>query len=182
MPPEGDDAVSASAREAEDWLDSVIWEVVKDDQGRIRRPVSVIDPATQSFVEGQAIVFRTKAPSGLIVTKTFRLGKNIDGLEVALEFDSPDRERKVVYNLLGPHGIPIEGEWYTGTFRDLVFGQLNGNKIEVVTHSAYDIAKAGDKPTRQHGPAAPVRGRGEPVFRHLDRARSAAERPGRPLG
>ncbi len=145
VPPEGDDAVP-SARAAEDWLDSVIWEVVKDDQGRIRRPVSMIDPASLSNVEGRAIVFRTKAPSGVIVTKTFRLGKNIDGLEVALEFESPDRERKVVYNVLGPHGIKIEGEWYTGTFRDLVFGQLNGNKVEVITHSAYDIAKAGDNP------------------------------------
>jgi YidC/Oxa1 family membrane protein insertase len=145
-PPEGDDAAIVAAREAEDWLNSVTWEVVKDDQGRIRRPVSMIDPATLATVEGQAIVFRTKAPSGVIVTKTFRLGKNIDGLEVALEFGSPERERKVVYNLLGPHGIKIEGEWYTGTFRDLVFGQLNGNKVEVVTHAAYDIAKSGDKP------------------------------------
>jgi YidC/Oxa1 family membrane protein insertase len=145
-PAEGDDAVVATARQAEDWLDSVVWEVVKDDQGRIRRPVTMTHPATQASVEGQEIVFRTKAPSGLIVTKTFRLGKTIDGLEVALEFQSPDRERKVVYNLLGPHGIKIEGEWYTSTFRDLVFGQLNGNKIDVVTHSAYDIAKAGDNP------------------------------------
>ena len=36
---------------------------------------------------------------------------------------APTRTRTVVYNLLGPHGIPIEGEWYTGTFRDVFFGQ-----------------------------------------------------------
>ena len=35
---------------------------------------------------------------------------------------APTRSRTVVYKLLGPHGIPIEGEWYTGTFRDAVFG------------------------------------------------------------
>lgn len=140
-----DEAVAIAAREAEDWLDSVTWEVIPDDQGRIRRPVSVTDPATSSAAEGEAIVFRTKAPNGVVVTKTFRLGKNIDGMEVELRFESPDRERKVVYNLMGPHGIPIEGEWYTGTFRDLVFGPVSQGTVDVVTTSAYDIANAGDK-------------------------------------
>jgi YidC/Oxa1 family membrane protein insertase len=144
---EGDDAIIAAAREAEDWLDSVIWEVVKDDQGRIRRSGPVTIPGTDKTVEGQAVVFRTKAATGVVVTKTFRLGKGIDGLETELKFESPDRERKVVYNLLGPHGIPIEGEWYTGTFRDLVFGQLNGSTTVPITYSAYDIARSTDKPT-----------------------------------
>ncbi len=144
---EGDDAIIETAREAEDWMDSVLWEVVKDDQGRIRRPVQVNVPGTDKTVEGQAVVFRTKTPTGVVVTKTFRLGKGIDSLEAELKFESPDQERKVVYNLLGPHHIPIEGEWYTGTFRDLVFGQLNGKVTVPITHSAYDIAKSPDKPT-----------------------------------
>ena len=138
--------VIESASHSEDWLDSVVWDVIKDDQGRIRRPVQVNIPGSEKTVEGQSVVFRTKSPSGVIVTKTFRLGKGIDGLEVELKFESPDKERKVSYNLLGPHDIPIEGEWYTGTFRDLVFGQLNGNSVVPITHSAYDIAKSGDKP------------------------------------
>jgi YidC/Oxa1 family membrane protein insertase len=141
------DSPVVALREAEDWLDSVTWEVVRDDQGRIRRPVTVTDPASGSAVEGEAVVFRTKAANGVVVTKTFRLGKNIDGLEVELQFESPDRERKVVYNLLGPHSIPIEGEWYTGTFRDLVFGPVSqGGNVDPVTTSAYDVAKAVDKP------------------------------------
>ncbi len=127
-------------------LDSLTWEVVRDEQGQIRRTVSMTDPATNAAVEGQAIVFRTKAHDGVVVTKTFRLGKNIDGLEVQLQFESPDKERKVVYNLRGPQGIPIEGEWYTGTFRDLFFGQLNQDRIKTETYSANDVAKAGDKP------------------------------------
>ena len=143
---EGDEAIIASARDAEDWLDSVVWDVVKDDQGRIRRPISVNVPGTDKTVEGQSVVFRTKSPSGVVVTKTFRLGKGIDGLEMDLKFESPDHERKVVYNLLGAHGIPIEGEWYTGTFRDLIFGQLNGSTTVPITYSAYDIAKSPDKP------------------------------------
>ncbi len=149
---DADDSAAIAAREAEDWLDSVTWEVVRDDQGRIRRPVTVTVPATESKVEGktyegEAIVFRTKAPNGVVVTKTFRLGKNIDGLEIDLQFESPDRERKVVYNLRGPHGIPIEGEWYTGTFRDLFFSTIEHGQIKKPeTYAAMDIAKAGDKP------------------------------------
>src|SRR5579883_3114291 len=144
VPPE-EDATAILPREAEDVLDSVTWEVVPDDQGHIRRPVTVTDPATKASVEGQAIVFRAQAPNGVVVTKTYRLGKNIDGLELELRFESPDKPRKVVYNLMGPHGIPIEGEWYTSTFRDLVFGQLAQGNVEPVTTSAYDVAKAGNK-------------------------------------
>src|SRR5262249_6156475 len=78
--------------------------------------------------------------------KTFRLWQNTDGFEVTFKFESPDRDRTVVYHLLGPHGIPIEGEWYTGTFRDLVFGQLKGTQVDPATHAAADIVKATDKP------------------------------------
>jgi YidC/Oxa1 family membrane protein insertase len=142
-----DEAVALAAREAEDWLDSVTWEVVRDDQGRIRRPVSVTDPGSGASVEGEAIVFRTTAPNGVVVTKTIRLGKNIDGLEMEIQLESPDRERKVVYNLLGPHSIPIEGEWYTGTFRDLVFGPISqAGTVDPITTSSDVVAKAVDKP------------------------------------
>ena len=135
------------AKDAEDWLDGVTWEVVRDEKGQIRRRVSMTDPATGTDVEGEAIVFRTKAPNGVVVTKTFRLGKHIDGLEVELRFDSPDKERKVVYNLRGPHGIPIEGEWYTSTFLDLFFGTLDQGRIKrPETYAAIDVAKAVDKP------------------------------------
>ena len=98
----------------------MLWDVVRDENGRTVRAVSGIDPLTKAPITGQAVVFKTKAKNGVIVTKTFRLFPNTDGLEVDLKFESPDKERSVVYNLLGPHGIPIEGEWYTGTFRDVV--------------------------------------------------------------
>jgi YidC/Oxa1 family membrane protein insertase len=70
-------------------------------------------------------------------------------MEVELQFDSPDKERKVVYNLRGPHGIPIEGEWYASTFLDLFFGQLEQGRLKKPdTHAAIDVAKAfvADKP------------------------------------
>ena len=109
-------------------LDSVLWEVVRDANGKAVHSVDGTDPVTKAAVTGQEVVFKTTAKSGVVVTKTFRLLPNTDGLEVELKFESPDKERSVVYNLLGPHGIPIEGEWYTGTFRDVVFGQLNGQR------------------------------------------------------
>jgi len=131
---------------SEDLLDSVLWEVVRDDAGQIIRTLSGQDPVSGNTIEGQEASFRTTAGNGVIVTKTFRLWQTIDGLEVELRFESPDRERDFSYNLLGPHGIPIEGEWYTGTFREVFFGTYNQGKIKVDTHSAYDVAKARDKP------------------------------------
>jgi YidC/Oxa1 family membrane protein insertase len=136
------EALRRAAAEAEDPLDSVLWQVVRDEQGKIVHPVPGIDPVTKSAITGQEAVFRTKARDGVVLTKTFRLFPNSHGLEVELKFESPDKERSVVYNLLGPHGIPIEGEWYTGTFRDVVFGQLNGKAIEIITHAASDVAGA----------------------------------------
>ena len=70
-----------------------------------------IDPLTKRPIAGQAVVFTIKADNGVIVTQNnIRLFPNTDGLEVDLNFESPDKERSVVYNLLGPHGIPIEGD------------------------------------------------------------------------
>ncbi len=131
---------------AEDWLDSVVWDVIRDKDGKITRQLSKEDPVTKLTVEGQEVVFRTTAPSGVIVTKTFRLWQDADGFEVDLSFESPDKERTVSYNLMGPHGIPVEGEWYTGTFRDVFFGTVNRGATDIVTYSAYDVAKAKDKP------------------------------------
>jgi len=143
---QGEEAIAqAKAAEAEDWSDSVLWEVVRDDKRRIVRPISRAGGAVdEANADGQEVVFRTKSRHGVTITKTFRLWKNTDGFEVDLKFESPDKERSVVYNLLGPHGIRIEGEWYTGTFRDVVFGQVGA--ADPAAYSAYDVASAKDKP------------------------------------
>src|SRR5262249_26792250 len=51
------------------------------------------------------------------------------------------QDRSLVYKLIGPYNIPIEGEWYTSTFRDAFFGQVSGNDAKIVTKSAYDVVK-----------------------------------------
>jgi YidC/Oxa1 family membrane protein insertase len=146
--PQGDieenETLRKAAAEAEDILDTVIWQVVRDEKGRAVHAVTSVDPVTKAQVIGQAVIFKTTAQSGVVITKTFRLLPNTNGVEVDLKFESPDKERSVIYNLMGPHGIPIEGEWYTGTFRDVVFGQLNGQKTDIITHAASDVASAGD--------------------------------------
>jgi YidC/Oxa1 family membrane protein insertase len=145
--PDDDEAarLRRAAADAEDPLASA-WEVVRD-QGKIVRTGTAIHPDTHTQSPCQEVVFRATARNGVVFTKTIRLFPHTDGVEVDLKLESPDQDRAVVYNILGPHGIPIEGEWYTSTFRDVVFAQLKGSKVETpVTHSAHDVASAGDNP------------------------------------
>src|SRR6185437_10715984 len=117
------------------------WEVVRDDQGRVARPIPA-GARSEAEETGRAIVFRTRVGQPeVVVTKTFRLSKGADAFEVALRFESPVEERAVAYKLLGPYHIPIEGEWYTATFRDVFFGQIEGNDVKIVTKAAYDVVK-----------------------------------------
>jgi YidC/Oxa1 family membrane protein insertase len=120
-------------------LDATPWEVVPDAQGNVVREVP----------NGQAIRFRTTVGSPpVIVTKTFSLQKGQDGFEMDIGFESPDKDRTVVYRLAGPHGIPIEGEWYTGTFRDVFFGRVQGSGVKIDTLPAYDVVKNKEEPER----------------------------------
>lgn len=130
-------------------LDGVVWEVVRAADGKAVRAVNRpgLDQAKRANSPGQELVFRTKVdPLGVVLTKTYRLYPGEDGFEMALTLESPGKDQSVVYKILGPHGIPIEGEWYTGTFRDAVFGMAKGSSTEVVTLSADAIAKQKDKP------------------------------------
>jgi YidC/Oxa1 family membrane protein insertase len=121
---------------AETPLDGVPWDVVRDANGRIVRPIQ----------NGQEVHFRTKLGNPAVtLTKVYRLKKGQDGFELDLGFDSPDGESKLVYRMLGPHGIPIEGDWYTSTFRDVFFGRV-GAKVD--TFSAYDVVKRRNDPER----------------------------------
>jgi YidC/Oxa1 family membrane protein insertase len=128
-------------------LDQMLWEIVRDDQKRVVRPIPAdAKPGAES---GQEIVFRaTVGEPEVTLTKRYWLMKDADGFELEITFASPEKEHSLVYKLLGPHGIPIEGEWYTGTFRDVFFGQVDGRKVTIVTKSGYDIAKGKDNPER----------------------------------
>ena len=83
------------------------------------------------------------------MTKVFRIWEGQDGFECDLRFAGPQQDAKLTYRLIGPHGIPIEGEWYTSTFRDVFFGQAKGTSTEVITRTAYDAVKYAGDPTQR---------------------------------
>jgi YidC/Oxa1 family membrane protein insertase len=120
------------------------WEVVPGENGKFVR--SILGPQTKQEI-AQEIVFR--APVGdpaVIVTKTFRLRKGADGLELSLRFESPKAPRKLIWWLDGPRGLPIEGEWYTTMFREVFFGLSKpGTAPQVETRTAAEVvAKLSD--------------------------------------
>ena len=142
--------LSTEAPKVEASLDQEIWEVVrdKDDAPAVRaisKPDPKADPNTKAMIEGQEIAFRTTAKDPSVeVTKVYRIWKGEDGFEVDLKFASKDKDSKFTYRLFGPHGIPIEGEWYTSTFRDVFFGLAKGNATEITTLASTDVVKAKD--------------------------------------
>ena len=131
-------------------LDGVVWDVVLTD-GKAVHPVNRAagDESKRGKSDGQEVVFRTKVDAlGVVLTKTYRLFPGEDGFAMALTVESPGKDQSVVYKILGPHGIPIEGEWYTSTFLDAVFGMAKGSGIDIVTLSADAVAKRKDDPER----------------------------------
>lgn len=138
--PEGD---PERARELP--LNDRLWEVVPDEQGRLVRPVPALKDA--GLLEGQAIEFQTTVPElGVTVQKTFTLRKGRDAAELDLAFAS-DLPITLAYRLQGPHGLPIEGEWYTTNYREVFFGKVSGQATEIETHQASEVVKkerAGD--------------------------------------
>ena len=83
------------------------------------------------------------------VTKVFRIWQGEEGFEVDLKFAGPTKDAQLTYRLIGPHGIPIEGEWYTTTYRDIFFGVLTKNGTEVITRTAYDAHKYARDPAQR---------------------------------
>jgi YidC/Oxa1 family membrane protein insertase len=131
-------------------LDDRLWQVVTDEQGRVRTAATRSAPRAGAATEGQQITLRTEIdePFRLVVTRTYRLFPGEDGFELELRFTNPGTAEVISYELLGPHGIPIEGEWYTGTFRDVFFGGVEGTTTKVHTVAAYGLAKNPDQPER----------------------------------
>ena len=83
--------------------------------GEIRTPSSPSQARRSSSAPSPGAVSSSPRPSPVSRHRRLR-GR--------AEIREPRQERSLVYHLLGPHGIPIEGIWYTGTFRDVFFGQL----------------------------------------------------------
>lgn len=111
------------------------WEIVRDS------PETSPVKATQ---DGQSVSFRLKPNEipGLEITKTFSLSKSNNKLSVDLRFKS-DQDRSLVYRLLGPYGLPLEGQWYSYTYRDLFFAPADP-RSNLISRSAAEVVKATD--------------------------------------
>jgi YidC/Oxa1 family membrane protein insertase len=121
---------------------SELWEVVRDEKGSAVRPTPRGD--------GQVISFRVTAGSKppVTLTKTYRLYKGQNGFEMSLRLQTQADAPTVTYKLEGPHGMPLEGEWYTGTFREFLIGQVSGGSAKIDNILANDIAKNPTNPER----------------------------------
>ncbi|MFO0877937.1 MAG: YidC/Oxa1 family insertase periplasmic-domain containing protein [Gemmataceae bacterium] len=98
-----------------DTLGRRTWEIVQNNGQAVRHDT------TDDGHERQQVAFRTEA-DGVIITKTFTLveGDYHIGLRVDLQRpkDAAKEPIKFRYQLTGAHGLPVEGKWYTSTFRN----------------------------------------------------------------
>jgi YidC/Oxa1 family membrane protein insertase len=103
-------------------LGLVEWEVVEP-------------PVEEKLSDGrtqQRISFRTKKPvQGVEITKTYTLTERDYhlGLEVKLERKDAWGDNTFRYQLTGGHGLPIEGKWYTGTFRNALIARVDNGSV-----------------------------------------------------
>jgi YidC/Oxa1 family membrane protein insertase len=70
----------------------------------------------------QSVTFRAEA-AGVVITKTYTLEEGSYHLGLAVTLERPKKagardEIKFAYQLAGARGQPVEGKWYTGTFRN----------------------------------------------------------------
>jgi YidC/Oxa1 family membrane protein insertase len=82
--------------------------------------------------QGHVIAFETEvgAPFFTKITKTFSLGKKDYHLGFQVSFEplknaNSKADTKFRYQVSGPIGMPIEGEWYTTTYRQGIVGWLD---------------------------------------------------------
>jgi YidC/Oxa1 family membrane protein insertase len=76
------------------------------------------------------VSFQAEA-QGVVITRTYTLGEGDYhlGLEVKLALkEGATKEVKFRYQMTGAHGLPVEGKWYTSTFRNALIGQEDTTK------------------------------------------------------
>src|SRR5262249_46168344 len=99
----------------------------RDTLGRINW--ELVEPAVPEPGKSYSkAVFRTVV-DGVEITKTFTYDPTTYhlGLEVALLRLPSSKEGKLEfrYQQAGSHGMPLEGEWYTNTFRNALIGRVD---------------------------------------------------------
>jgi YidC/Oxa1 family membrane protein insertase len=135
-----------------DTLGHVVWKVLGD---------KVVEQTLEDNRKQQRVSFQAEF-QGFEITKTYTLteGEYHLGLEVKLKRTTQAQEKglRLRYQLTGAHGLPIEGRWYTGTFRNALIARVEDRgKVE---RDFQDIRQinlklGGDKVPRE--PGKPIR-------------------------
>ncbi|MBY0229378.1 MAG: YidC/Oxa1 family insertase periplasmic-domain containing protein, partial [Gemmataceae bacterium] len=122
-----------------DTLGKAVWEVVKV----AGKPVSVGE------VNGKAVhsvAFRARV-AGVEITKTYSLREGDYHLGLEVELHRPaDKGKKgddplaFRYQLTGAKGLPVEGKWYAGVFRNCYVGVEDGTG-RIVTRDYQDLPR-----------------------------------------
>ncbi len=80
------------------------------------------------------IRFSTTVPGhdDIKITKTYRLAPRDYHLGLTLEIERAKqkgdaKETKFRYQMIGPHGMPVEGEWYTNFYRKAIIGTVDSS-------------------------------------------------------
>ncbi len=116
-------------------LSAVVWEVVRE------RPDG---PAVTATEQGQKVSFRHKPQEvpGLTIVKTFEVAKGRNDVAVSVRLES-DADRSLAYRVIGPHGLPLEGQWYSYTYRDLFYAPADP-RAALISRSATNVATSAD--------------------------------------
>ncbi len=126
-----------------DTLGRIAWKVVEPSEESTKGD----SPVTR-------VVFQTTV-GGVVVQKVYTLneGEYHVGLDVRMFKAVPDdKDLWFRYQLAGAHGLPIEGKWYTNTFRNALIGLVDkstgGVSRELQDARALALKEGGDEITR----------------------------------
>jgi YidC/Oxa1 family membrane protein insertase len=140
-----------------DVLGRAIWDpAIPDAKTGGWKRVANLKKALITRGDVQTITFVTDVPGreykGVMIAKTFELAPRTYHIGLRIEIrDTRKRGKELTfrYQLAGPHGLPVEGKWYTSTTRTSMVGLLDAKRnLQRVSEEARRIS---------------VRGGGDPV-------------------
>jgi YidC/Oxa1 family membrane protein insertase len=78
----------------------------------------------------QKVVMEAELPRlNVRITKTFTLKREDYHIGLEVKFEALKDKVDFRYQLAGGHGLPIEGVWYTYTYRNSIIGVIENNKV-----------------------------------------------------
>ena len=127
--------------------------IFEDDPGTVHFPLPELGTKTWKVVKEETagddthtVVFETDldAPHFLKIRKTFTLEPGAYHLGFTVEILPQSGRRKGAppfrYQIAGPRGLPIEGEWYTQTFRNAYVGKQDPARPKTTYRDIEDAA------------------------------------------